>query len=202
MKKVKGQQHSKSLLIGSCLLLGSTNWTSNSRSNHEMSLAVELDDRGVARYDALVGEMRSRSMTEVDLASAKAYNPARSVSPRARSAEAARSRPMPSGREEPEQTDLQMVPPRPQSLRDYPALGAAGSKDADWSEIASGSDPEAEDTLGALPSSAPVRDVENKLRYKKRVVVCGNRPHTEAKCQYTHQAPKQYARDVDLMDLA
>ena len=62
-----------------------------------------------------------------------------------------------SGREEPEQTDLQMVPLRPQSLRDYPALGAAGSKDADWSEIASGSDPEAENTLGALPSSAPVQ---------------------------------------------
>ena len=40
VKKVKGQQHSKSLLIGSCLLLGSTNWTSNSRNNHEMSLAV------------------------------------------------------------------------------------------------------------------------------------------------------------------
>ena len=103
---------------------------------------------------------------------------------------------MPSGREEPEQTDLQMVPPRPQSLRDYPALGAAGSKDADWSEIASGSDPDAEDTLGALPSSASAREIENKRKFKKRVVIRGNQPHTGAViCPYTH--PAHGARDVD-----
>ena len=96
-----------------------------------------------------------------------------------------------SGREEPEQMDLLMVPKlRPQSLRDYPALGAAGSKDAAWSEIALASDPEVEDALGALPSSAPVQHVQKKM--KKRVVVCGNHPHTEAKCQYTHRS-----RDVD-----
>ena len=51
VRKVKGQQHSKSLLIGSTLLLGSANWISNSRNNHEMVLAVELDDRGLARYN-------------------------------------------------------------------------------------------------------------------------------------------------------
>ena len=97
VKKTKGQQHSKSLLIGSALLLGSTNWTSNSRNNHEMSLAVELDDRGVTRYSQLVGEMRYRSMTQQDLIAAKDYMPARSVSPRVRSAEPARSKPMLSG---------------------------------------------------------------------------------------------------------
>ena len=139
VRKVKGQQHSKSLLIGSTLLLGSANWTCNSRNNHELVLAVELDDQGLARYNQLVGEMRSRSMTEQDFTSAKAHNHLRSVSPRApraRSAEAARSRPMLSGREEPEQLVLQMVPLlRPESLRGNPALGAASTKDADWSEI-------------------------------------------------------------------
>ena len=101
-----------------------------------------------------------------------------------------------SGREEPEQTDLQMVPMlRPQSLRDHPALGAASSRDADWSEIATASDPEIEDSLGALPSSAPVQHVQKKV--KKRVVIRGNMPHTEANCPYTHPALPWDPRDVD-----
>ena len=91
--------------------------------------------------------------------------------------------------------DLQMVPLlRPLSLRDFPALGAAGSKDADWSEIASASDPEIEDALGALPSSAPVQHVQKKM--KKRVVIRGNSPRAEAKCPYAHPAHGS-SRDVD-----
>ena len=73
VRKSKGQQHSKSLLVGSTLLLGSANWTSNSRNNHEMVLAVELDDRGRSRYYQLCGEMRSRSMNAEDFASARAH---------------------------------------------------------------------------------------------------------------------------------
>ena len=97
-----------------------------------------------------------------------------------------------SGREEPEQQDLQLVPKlRPQSLRGYPALGAVGTKDADWSEIASGSDSESDAALGALSSSAPAQHVQKKM--KKRVVVCGNPPHSEAECQYMHRSK----RDVD-----
>ena len=89
--------------------------------------------------------------------------------------------------------ELQMVPLlRPQSLRDFPALGAAGSKDADWSEIASASDPEIEDALGALPSSAPVQHVQKKI--KKRVVVRGNSPCAEAKGPYPAY---NSSRDVD-----
>ena len=104
-----------------------------------------------------------------------------------------------SGREEPEQMDLQMVPMlRPQSLRDYPALGAAGTKGSTdaISDQATASDPEIEDALGALPSTAPAQHVQKKM--KKRVVICGSKPHSEAKCQYTHPAHVPYsARDVD-----
>ena len=75
-----------------------------------------------------------------------------------------------SGREEPGQMDLQQVPMlRPLALRDYPAHGAAGTKGSTdaWSEIATASDPEVEpvDSLGALPSSAPVK------KWKKCVVI-------------------------------
>ena len=199
VRKSKGQQHSKSLLIGTVLLLGSANWTSNSRNNYEMVLAVELDDRGRSRYYQICGEMRSRSMNEIDFSAAQAYQAMRSPSPkmRARSAEAARSRPMLSGREEPEQSMLQMVPLlRPESLRGIPALGAAGTRDASDSEIGqcSASDPEVEDALGALPSSAPPQQVEKKI--KKRVCIRGNAPRAEAKCPYAHPAHGS-SRDVD-----
>ena len=101
-----------------------------------------------------------------------------------------------SGREEPEQSDLQMVPLlRPESLRGHPALGAASTKDADWSEIGqcSASDPEIEDALGALPSSAPPQQVEKKI--KKRVCIRGNTPRAEARCPYAH--PDVVSRDVE-----
>ena len=52
-----------------------------------MSLAVELDAKGVERYKELVGDMRSRFFTHHDLTSAKTY--LRNASPRARSADAA-----------------------------------------------------------------------------------------------------------------
>ena len=175
VKKPSGLQHSKTMLIGSTLILGSTNWTSQSRKHHEMSLAVDLDDKGVVRYKNLVGDMRSRSFTHDDLTSAKNY--LRSASPRARSADAAIKRPMPSGREEPEQEDLQLVPMlRPLALRDFPAHGAAGPKGASdaWSELANASDPDEEsaDSLSALPSSMPAKFV------KKRVVI-GKVPRSE-----------------------
>ena len=83
-----------------------------------------------------------------------------------------------SGREEPEQEDLQLVPMlRPLALRDFPAHGAAGTKGSTdaWSEIATASDPEIEpvDSLRAMPSSAPVK------KWKKRVVIRGNSPRSE-----------------------
>ena len=92
---------------------------------------------------------------------------------------------------------LQMVPLlRPELLRGNPALGAASTRDAGWSEIGhcSASDPETEDALGALPSSAPDQQVQKKM--KKRVVIRGNTPReTEAPCPYSH--PAYAARDVD-----
>ena len=222
VRKSKGQQHSKTLLIGSTLMLGSANWTSNSRNNHEMVLAVELDDRGRSRYYQLCGEMRSRSMNQQDFDSARAHQALRSASPkmRARSAEPARNRPMLSGREEPEQSMLQLVPLlRPGLLRGNPALGAASTRDADWSEIGGVSDPETEDTLGASPS-VPIQLEDRRLvrfrpktppippesdRYawepqvpkqmKKRAVARGCTPReTEAPCPYSHPS---VAKDVD-----
>ena len=84
---------------------------------------------------------------------------------------------MPSGREEPEQEDLQMVPLlRPFALRDFPAHGAAVPRETSdaWSELANASDPddEAADSLSALPSSMPAQIV------RKRVVI-GKVPRPE-----------------------
>ena len=45
-----GQQHSKTMRIGHTLILGSANWTSNSRKSYEMDLCVELDDQGQKWY--------------------------------------------------------------------------------------------------------------------------------------------------------
>ena len=42
-----GIQHSKTLLVDHMFLVGSTNWTSNSRSNHEMHTLLELKPEGV-----------------------------------------------------------------------------------------------------------------------------------------------------------
>ena len=41
-----GIQHSKTILCDDTLLVGSTNWTNSSRSNHELSLAVSLSPEG------------------------------------------------------------------------------------------------------------------------------------------------------------
>ena len=133
-----------------------------------MSLVVELDARGVTRYKELIDDMKSRSFTAYDLSTAKNY--LRSASPRARSADAAVKRPMLSGREEPEQEDLQLVPMlRPLALRDFPAHGAVGTKGSTdaWSEIATASDPEQEpvDSLRAMPSSAPVKSMKKRVNF-------------------------------------
>ena len=41
-----GIQHSKTLLVDNFIIVGSTNWTSSSRSNHELSVLLELDETG------------------------------------------------------------------------------------------------------------------------------------------------------------
>ena len=39
-----GIQHSKTLLVDGWFLLGSTNWISSTRNNHEISSLLELSD--------------------------------------------------------------------------------------------------------------------------------------------------------------
>ena len=43
--------HAKGLLIDDFLLLGSTNWTTSSKANHELSTFLELSREGHAQFD-------------------------------------------------------------------------------------------------------------------------------------------------------
>ena len=55
------RQHSKVLRVGRMLISGSTNWTTSSRCNREMSFLVELNAAGVAQYDRLADEWREEA---------------------------------------------------------------------------------------------------------------------------------------------
>ena len=70
-----GQQHSKTMKVGKFLVLGSTNWTNNSRRNFEMSALIELDEKGERRYERMIDTMnlQSRRFTAADLQAAKSY---------------------------------------------------------------------------------------------------------------------------------
>ena len=46
-----GIQHSKTLFVDGYLLIGSTNWTSNSRSNHEMNCVIRLSKEGEEAHE-------------------------------------------------------------------------------------------------------------------------------------------------------
>ena len=47
----RGLLHAKGLLIDDFLLLGSTNWTTSSKANHEISTLLELNREGHAQFD-------------------------------------------------------------------------------------------------------------------------------------------------------
>ena len=46
-----GIQHSKTLLADQMMIVGSSNWTSSSKLNHEMSALVHLNPAGVEQYE-------------------------------------------------------------------------------------------------------------------------------------------------------
>ena len=48
--KGKGHHHAKTFRMGSFLIAGSTNWTTSSRCNVEVSLLVQLGTVGEAKY--------------------------------------------------------------------------------------------------------------------------------------------------------
>ena len=58
MKGIPGKMHSKFLLVGPYLIVGSTNWTSSSKGNHETSVLIFLNKEGYwamrRRWDRLV----------------------------------------------------------------------------------------------------------------------------------------------------
>ena len=94
-----GIQHSKTLLVDHMFLVGSTNWTSNSRPNHEIHTLLELKPGGVQavckKYEhilrcsklltekevSLAGELRTnrvqRSKSEERFSTAKRFSLAR-----------------------------------------------------------------------------------------------------------------------------
>ena len=74
-----GIHHAKSLLVGRKVLVGSTNWTTSSRSNWEMGVEVEVD----AVYVSTVEDMflaAWRAGTDLELAQIHEAQRARSAS--------------------------------------------------------------------------------------------------------------------------
>jgi len=69
-----GIQHSKTMIVdGTWLLLGSTNWTNSSRSNHELSVCLELTGEGRIAYRTWKGYLvaTSRMLTNEDIKTSK-----------------------------------------------------------------------------------------------------------------------------------
>jgi phosphatidylserine/phosphatidylglycerophosphate/cardiolipin synthase-like enzyme len=56
-----GIQHSKTLLVDTYLLSGSTNWTNSSRTNHEVDTLVQLTPEGAAAYYEALLSIKSTS---------------------------------------------------------------------------------------------------------------------------------------------
>ena len=56
-----GIQHSKTLFVDGFYIVGSTNWTSSSRSNHESSVLLELSRDGVESVNQKLTYMREVS---------------------------------------------------------------------------------------------------------------------------------------------
>jgi len=84
-----GIQHSKSLLVDSHYICGSTNWTTSSRSNHESTLLVELTGEGKAAVMTKLGYiMQTAELLTIEAAEAsQEWRKARAKS-RGRSVEA------------------------------------------------------------------------------------------------------------------
>ena len=69
VEKGNGDQHSKTLLVGRMLVVGSTNWTNRSRSNFEMSALIELNPEGEQRHQTMIRDIdrQSRPFSPADL---------------------------------------------------------------------------------------------------------------------------------------
>ena len=87
-----GIQHSKTLLVDGLYIVGSTNWTNSSRSNHEVSILLELSAEGnsAVRQKLEYIKLNSTALTEAQIKSSQKLRDARKQS-RGRSAEPSRS---------------------------------------------------------------------------------------------------------------
>jgi phosphatidylserine/phosphatidylglycerophosphate/cardiolipin synthase-like enzyme len=56
-----GIQHSKTLLVDDYLIVGSTNWTTSSKQNEEMSVLVQLNPDGFEQFDKRLSRLKQRS---------------------------------------------------------------------------------------------------------------------------------------------
>ena len=57
----RGLLHAKLLLVDDFLLLGSTNWTTSSKANHEISTLLELNREGHAQFERWLGTVDGSS---------------------------------------------------------------------------------------------------------------------------------------------
>ena len=57
-----GIQHSKTVLADELVLIGSCNWTSASKLNHEIDVLLSLNEVGLAAYDERIGFIKRRAV--------------------------------------------------------------------------------------------------------------------------------------------
>ena len=77
-----GIQHSKTLLVDESFIIGSCNWTSSSRSNHEASVLLALEAPGLLACDERIGYLKEsgRLLTDADIAKCQENRDQRSKS--------------------------------------------------------------------------------------------------------------------------
>ena len=61
-----GIQHSKTLLCDEYAVIGSCNWTTSSRSNHEIDVLLALNEVGLAAYDERLGFIKETAVPFTD----------------------------------------------------------------------------------------------------------------------------------------
>ena len=57
-----GIQHSKTVLADEPVLIGSCNWTTSSRQNHEIGVLLSLNEVGLAAYDGRLRFIKERAV--------------------------------------------------------------------------------------------------------------------------------------------
>ena len=70
-----GIQHSKTLLVDTHAIVGSTNWTNAARKNHEISVLVSLEEEGLHTFDQWHDTLfkMSHGLTDDDLRQGRAH---------------------------------------------------------------------------------------------------------------------------------